>query len=98
MDVVDEPEAMFYIAWTEGWLQFSRESLHSVFTKMERYYNVEIKIPGNFPSSELITGKLDLKESLEDVLLALADVAKIEYRVDGSKIYVDKKMNEIQRK
>lgn len=98
MDVADEPDASFYIAWTEGWLQFSRESLHSVFTKMERYYNVEIKIPENFPSSELITGKLDLKESLEDVLLALADVAKIEYRVDGNKIYVDKKMNEIQRK
>ena len=93
--ISDEPNADLYIAWTEGWLQFSHESLHSVFAKLERYYNVEINTPEKFPSSELISGKLDLKESLEDVLVALADVAKIEYRITGNEIYIDKKLNEL---
>ncbi len=96
--VTDEANADIYIAWTEGWLQFSKESLHSVFTKLERFYNVEVILPENFPSSELITGKLDLKNSLEEVLVALSDVAKIEYRISNNKIYVDKKINLMNRR
>ncbi|MBT3384736.1 MAG: DUF4974 domain-containing protein [Prolixibacteraceae bacterium] len=93
--VSEEPNAELYIAWTEGWLQFSHESLQSVFAKLERYYNVEIRTSQNFLSSELITGKLDLKESLQDVMITLSDVTNIEYRINGNKIYIDKKLNEL---
>jgi len=96
--VVDEPDAISYKAWTEGWLPFQRESLQSVFVKLERYYNVEIKTPDNFPVSELITGKLDLKESLKDVLLALSDVANLDFRIADDKIYIDKKIKELHMK
>lgn len=91
--VSNEPNADEYIAWTEGWFEFSRESLNSVFTKLERYYNVKIVTPEKFPSTELITGKLDLKDSLEKVLVALSDVAKIEYRISENKIFINKRMN-----
>jgi ferric-dicitrate binding protein FerR (iron transport regulator) len=87
--VTDEPAADLYITWTEGWLQFSQESLQFVFSKLERYYNVEIKTPEKFYSSQLISGKLDLKESLDDVMKALADVAKIDYRMKGKTIYIE---------
>jgi hypothetical protein len=96
--VVDEPDANVYIAWTEGWLKFSQESLQSVFTKLERYYNIEITTPINFPSSEIITGKLDLKESLEEVMQALSDVAKLDYRISQNKIIINKKMKELRMK
>ena len=92
--VSEEPNAELYIAWTEGWLQFSHESLQSVFAKLERYYNVEIRTSQNFLSSELITGKLDLKESLQDVMITLSDVTNIEYRINGNKIYIDKKFKD----
>ncbi len=98
INIYDEPNTTMYIAWTEGWLQFSKESLQSVFTQLERYYDVEITLPASFPSSGLITGKLDLKDSLEEVLIALADVAQIDYRIVNNKIFIDKKMKEIQRK
>jgi len=98
VEVSDEPNADIYIAWIEGWLQFSKESLQSVFNKLERYYNVEIRIDQNFPSSELISGKLDLKESLEDVMQALGDVATIEYRTNGKIIYINKKIKKLQMK
>ena len=80
-----------HIAWIEGWLEFSKESLFSVFVKLERYYNVKIITPESFPSSDIITGKLDLKGSLDEVMVALADVAKIEYNINGSNIYIEKK-------
>jgi ferric-dicitrate binding protein FerR (iron transport regulator) len=89
--VSDEPDAKVHIAWIEGWLEFSKESLFSVFVKLERYYNVKIITPESFPSSDIITGKLDLKGSLDEVMVALADVAKIEYNINGSNIYIEKK-------
>jgi hypothetical protein len=98
LTVVDEPDAISYKAWTEGWLPFHRESLQSVFAKLERYYNVDIKTPENFPAAELITGKLDLKESLNDVLLALSDVANIDFRIADDKIYIDKRIKELHMK
>ena len=91
--VSNELNADEYIAWTEGWFEFSRESLNSVFTKLERYYNVKIITPEKFPSTELITGKLDLKDSLEKVLVALEDVAQVEFRISKNEIYVEKRMN-----
>ncbi len=84
-----EPGADQYITWTEGWLQFSQESLQVVFAKLERYYNVDIKIPGNFNYTQLISGKLDLKKSLGEVMNALDDVAKFEYRMNGDTIYIE---------
>jgi transmembrane sensor len=95
--VTDEPNADIYIAWTEGWMQFSKESLSAVLDKLERYYNVEVSIPSHFPSSALISGKLDLKESLEDVMTVLADVARINYRISGNEIYIEKKMDVLPR-
>lgn len=93
VSVSAEPNAEIYIAWTEGMFQFSKEDLQSVFTKLERFYNVEIEVSQNFLSSELISGKLDLKESIEDVMTALGDVAKIEYRIEENTIYIDKNEN-----
>ncbi len=89
--VSSEPNADFYITWTEGMFQFSKESLQSVLTKLERFYNVSMSFPENFQSFELISGKLDLKESIADVMMVLGDVAKIEYRINENIIFVDKK-------
>ena len=97
MKVEYDPSAEVAVSWTEGWFQFSGESLKSVLNKLERYYNLEVVLPEHFPSNERITGKLDLKDSPQEVLNALADVAQISYRISGNKIYIDKKLNEIER-
>ena len=47
------------------------------FQKVERYYNVQFVYSELFPSGDLISGKLDLKDSIEDVMKVLADVAKL---------------------
>jgi ferric-dicitrate binding protein FerR (iron transport regulator) len=95
--VFDEPDADIFIVWTEGLLQFSQGNLQSVFTKLERYYNIKIDTPKDFPSSEVITGKLDLKESLEDVMIALSDVANLDYRIYDNRVVIDKRLKKIVR-
>ena len=96
--VTDETDVDLYIAWTYGWLKYERESLWSVLRKVERYYNVEIQLPANYPGGDLITGKLDLKESLEAVMVVLADASRFEYRINENKVFIEKKMDELKRR
>ena len=91
LSVSEESDADFYIAWTYGWLKYNKESLLSVLRKVERYYNISIQLPSNYPGDDLITGKLDLKESLEEVMLALADASGFEYRIIEGKVIIEKK-------
>jgi len=86
--VSDEKNAEQYISWTEGWLDFTKKSLPEVFKKVERFYNVRVILPDTFVSKTLITGKLDINESLDDVMKALADVGKFSYRIEGDSIYI----------
>jgi hypothetical protein len=39
-----------------------------------------------------------LKESLEEVMQALSDVAKLDYRISQNKIIINKKMKELRMK
>jgi len=94
--VRSEPDADFAIAWTEGWFKFSHQSLNDVLNKLHRYYNVQFVLDREFGTTDLITGKLDLKVSVESVMIALADVADIQYRIDGNKISIGKKINKLQ--
>ncbi|MFV0345793.1 MAG: FecR family protein [Bacteroidales bacterium] len=90
--VVDEPNADAYIAWTEGWFQFTKQPLNAVFAKLERYYNVKFIIaPDSSTSKREISGKLDLKSSLEDVMKALSDVAQISYGINNNQVLINEK-------
>lgn len=84
--------AELYIAWIEGCFRYSKQSLKEVLVKLERYYNVKFVLDGQSSSGESISGKLDLKDSLEAVLVALNDVSKIEYTIDGNTVYIRKRI------
>jgi len=86
-----EEDVDVYIAWTEGWFTFYQESLVSVFRKLERYYNIEVEFNSPYHANDLITGKLDLKDSLEGVMIAMADVANIEFQINNTKVTISKK-------
>ena len=94
--IKNETDVEFAIAWTEGWFKFSQQSMNDVLNRLQRYYNVQFVFDSDFHTTDLITGKLDLKESVESVMIALADVADIQYRIDGDKIYIEKKINKLQ--
>jgi transmembrane sensor len=90
ISVKEESDPDIYIAWTEGWFQFDKESLYTVFRKLERYYDIDIVYDVTFVSDDMISGKLDLKDSIPDVMRTLARLADISYRIDNGKIYIDK--------
>jgi len=98
ISIINVTDADLAIAWTEGWFKFSQQSLKDVLNKLERYYNVQFIFDLKFPATDLISGKLDLKESVESVMIALADVADIQYRIDGNKIFIEKKIKKLQMK
>jgi transmembrane sensor len=87
--VKDEPDMEFYTAWIEGWLPFSKESLFVVFNKLQRYYNVKFIYGESFSTDDFITGKLDLKNSLSEVLRTLSDLTRISYRIENENIYIE---------
>ena len=89
--IKNEPDVENAIAWTEGVFKFNRQSINEVLDKLQRYYNVQFVYHTGFPSRDQITGKLDLKDSIDQVMKTLEVVAKIQYRIDGNKIYVEKK-------
>ncbi len=86
-----EPEAEKYVAWINGWLEYKRESLNSVLVKLERYYDVKFHLPPDFPADDKISGKLDMKESLENVMKILSDAAHIDFKINGKDVYVQRK-------
>lgn len=93
ISVSDEIDAEYAIAWTEGWFKFSQQNLNTVLSKLQRYYNVKFEYDQGFSTADMITGKLDLKESIEQTMVALEDVANIQYRINGDKIRIEKKLN-----
>jgi len=96
--VKDEPNAGYAVAWKEGWFKFHRQSLNDVLSKLQRYYDVKFEYNSEFPTEDLITGKLYLKDSIEQVMLTMEVVAKLKYRINGNKIYVEKNISQLQNK
>ena len=93
--VVSELNADVSISWVNGWFSFSQQSLVDVLHKLERYYNVEFRFDAGFHSDELITGKLDIKDSLNDVLTFLSDLAQTDFRVSNNVVFVEKKIEKL---
>jgi ferric-dicitrate binding protein FerR (iron transport regulator) len=96
ISVKNEPDVDLSIAWIDGMFKFSQQSLVEVLNKLERYYNVQFLYEKEFPKADLISGKLDLKDSVEQVMLALSDVADLQYRINGEKIFIEKRMGEMK--
>lgn len=77
------------ISWTKGWYEFSGENVRTIFKRVERYYDVRFIVPKELVFSETISGKLDLNDSLTDVIEVLEDVAQIQCRVEGHDIFIE---------
>lgn len=91
----DIPDAGIYITWTNGWYEFSNEKLDRVLGKLERFYNVKFTCEKSMVEKALpISGKLDLKDSISEVMGVLSGVAKIDYKISSDYIVITMKKNE----
>ena len=58
-----------------------------------RFYNIRFVTESSVELNKKISGKLDLKESLEDVLKVISDVAPVTFRIDQDKVLVTSRIN-----
>lgn len=81
----------YYTSWTNGLLEFNKESIITVFDKLSRFYNVQFITDDQVELYKKISGKLDLKESLEVVMIVISDAAPITFRINEEKVFVNSK-------
>jgi len=76
-----------YVAWKDGYYPFYRQDLGAILSKLSKYYGVQFK--WNEKVRKLsCSGKLDLKEDVQEVLTALEKTAPIEIRKTSEKEYI----------
>jgi len=85
----DKVDIKFHESWISGYLLFDNEPITEIYKKLERYYNKNIETEKGLDKISF-SGKLDLKDRLEDVLenISFASAVKVQER-NGS--YIIKK-------
>jgi len=70
-----EVDASYYTIWIQGLLSFDEIDFNRIVKKVERFYNIKIRFDEPIVGSIRISGKLDLKQSKEEVLEYLEKVS-----------------------
>ena len=79
-----------YISWKDGLLQYSREPLFNILTRLSRYYDIEIICEEQVRDLKC-NGKLVLFDNIEDVLRTIYNVIPIEYAINEKHIMITKR-------
>ncbi len=78
-----------HTAWKDDQLIFTSESLENICYKLERWFDVEIKITDDELREFCYTGKFINKESLSQVLEIIGITTSIKYTYDKNLITID---------
>jgi len=79
-----------HTAWKDDQLIFKSESFENICYKLERWFDVEIKITDDKLRESCYTGKFINKESLNQVLEIIGMTTPIEYTFDKNLIIIDR--------
>lgn len=71
-----QPE--YYVSWHQGYINFESSELQKLTTKLERYYDVTIHFGNPETAQKKITGKLQLKANIDEILRILASTTTLE--------------------
>jgi ferric-dicitrate binding protein FerR (iron transport regulator) len=77
-----------YVSWYEGYMNFESIELSRIVLKLERFYNIRLKLDNPFMGGKKISGKLKLKENKDEVLEILASTASAKLIKLDEQIYV----------
>lgn len=79
-----------YIAWKDGLYRFESTCLTTILERISRYYGKKIVIEPEI-SGMTCSGKLNLKEDLQDLMEGLIKSVPVYYRLSNDTIYVTPK-------
>jgi len=77
-----------YIAWTEGKLVFRNDPLDNIARRLERWYNIEVSIRGNF-NNDIGLRATFIDKELEEVLELLRQTIPIRYQIEYGEVLED---------
>ena len=77
-ETVTQVDVAQYISWVDGVYQYNNEKLDVILTRLSRHYGKEIIVDKDVAGLKC-SGKLDLKENVEDVLNIITFVAPVLY-------------------
>lgn len=80
------------ISWSTDELNIENEKFEDVITYLERWYGVEIVADQDLEIDQRLSFKVKT-ESLQELLSIINRVSPINYRIDGKKVIISKKMN-----
>lgn len=76
-----------YISWKSGVYKYESESLSLILKRLSRYYNQTIDCEADI-SSLRCSGKLDMKEKLEQVLKGISKTAPVSFIYKDGKYFI----------
>ena len=76
-----------YILWTEGLLKFESTDLSRITKRLERYYNIRFQYGEPLLGGLRISGKLQLKEDIDEVCERVARAASVKIVKKGEDLY-----------
>ncbi len=79
-----------YVFWKDGYYQFERQKMNIIFQKVSSFYGVDIEWNEQL-NNLTCSGKLDLKDNIDDVLNSLKKAGPIDISKNEEKIYIDVK-------
>ena len=83
-------DADYYRLWTKGLISFEDTDFKRVIKRVERFYNVSIRFEESSKEAIRISGKLDLKQSRQEVMEYLAKVSLSTIEQETENMYVIK--------
>ncbi|WP_294476781.1 FecR family protein [uncultured Bacteroides sp.] len=87
---VEPVDVQDYIAWKDGFYQFKQENLGVIAKRLSKYYGKTIIIDEQL-TNITCSGKLDLKEELDDVLRTLIQTVPAQVKKSNDQIYINVK-------
>ncbi|GAA3653088.1 FecR family protein [Flavivirga jejuensis] len=85
---ISRVDANKYVSWYLGYLNLETSEFRNLIKRVERYYNIKIKLQNINVASKTITGKLLLKDNVEDVLAVLVTATSMELTKINESTYV----------
>ena len=83
-----EVNILEHVSWKDGWMLCNSRDVGTILKKLSFYYDKDIVIEDAGISDYRISGKLDLKDDIDDVLYAISATAPITYTIENNTIRV----------
>lgn len=77
---IHQVDVINYTYWRRGALILKSESVETILLRLARYYNVTMKLPAA-GSGITCSGKIELKDDLDEVLRGLSDITSMNFSV-----------------